>query len=199
MLTIKPTPPYDFARMLAVEERFHPVMDIVRNGEYWRALHVGDQIALARVCSQGTVDKPLLDVHLVAATGDVDHQMLHNQLSHILSADEDLNPFYAFAASDHALWETVAPLRGLRLMRAASVFEGLMVTIIEQQITLKNAQRAERWLVEWANNSILHLGETYYAFPTPQQIAAAQVADLIPLKITFRRMQVLDTGRQPGR
>lgn len=187
--TIRPTPPYDFAAMLAVLERFHPVMDIVRNGEYWRALHVGGQVALVRVRSQGTVNAPLLEVHLAA--GGADNTLLLRQLRHILSADEDLNPFYAYAMSDAALWETVAPLRGLRLIRSASVFEALAVTVIEQQIALLTAQRAERWLVEWAGNSVSYEGERYYAFPTPSQIAAAEVADLIPLKITFRRMQLL--------
>lgn len=175
--------------MLAVLERFHPVMDITRDGDYWRALRVGEQVALVRVCSRGGVDAPLLEVHLAA--GDADSTLLLSQLRHILSADEDLNPFYAYAGSDAALWETVAPLRGLRLIRSASVFEALIVTVIEQQIALLTAQRAERWLVEWAGNSVSYEGERYYAFPTPSQIAAAEVTDLIPLKITFRRMQLL--------
>ncbi len=186
---IKPTPPYNFAKMLAVLARFHPVMDIVREGDYWRALHVGEQVALVRVRSQGTVDTPLLEVHLAA--GEADSALLLQKLRHILSADEDLTPFYARAMSDAALWETVAPLRGLRLIRAASVFEALIITIIEQQIALTAAQRAERWLVEWAGNAISYQNESYYAFPTRQQIAAAEVADLIPLKITFTRMQLL--------
>ena len=76
-------------------------------------------------------------------------------------------------------------------MRADSMFEALVLTVIEQQIALKTAHRAERWLVEWAGNAITHEGETYYAFPTPEQIAAAEIADLIPLKITFRRMRLL--------
>jgi DNA-3-methyladenine glycosylase II len=196
--TIEPTPPYDFRQMLSVEERFHPVMDIVREGQYWRALHMGEQqVAVVRVCNRGIINTPLLEVHLVAATGDVDAAILLSKLRHMLSTDEDLNPFYTFAASDAALWETVAPLRGLRMIRAESVFEALVITIIEQQIALKTAQRAERWLVEWADNGVNYKGQRYYASPTPQQIAAAEVSDLIPLKITFRRMQLLiDLARQ---
>ncbi len=189
--TLKPTPPFDFDKTLDAVSRLPLVMDIPRGGEYWRALHVGEQVALVRVCSHRTVNDPRLDVHLVAASGPVDAEVILAKLRHLLSTDEDLNPFYTCAREDAALWETVEPLQGLRFIRAESVFEGLMVTIIEQQIALTAAQRAERWLVEWAGNCIVHDGAAYYAFPRPSRIAAAQVADLIPLKITFRRMQLL--------
>ena len=41
------------------------------------------------------------------------------------------------------------------------------------------------------DESIRYEGATYYAFPRPEQIAAATLADLTPLKITFARMQRL--------
>jgi DNA-3-methyladenine glycosylase II len=189
--SLKPIPPYDFDRMLDAIGRFQAVTDIAHGGDYWRALWVGGQIALVQVCRPGTVSAHRLDVHLAAATGSVDTDTILARLRHILSTDEDLNPFYAVASEDPVLWETVEPLQGLRLMRAESMFEGLMTTVIEQQIALTAAVRAERWLVEWAGNQIKHAGETYYAFPIPSQIGAARVTDLIPLKITFRRMQLL--------
>jgi DNA-3-methyladenine glycosylase II len=195
--TLKPKPPYNFEMTLDAVSRLPLVMDIPRNGEFWRALHVGEHIALVRVSSHGTLNDPLLDVHLIAASGAVDAEIILAKLRHLLSADEDLTPFYAFAQKDAVLWETVERLQGIRFIRAESVFEGLVETIIEQQIALTAAQRAERWLVEWAGNCIVHDGAAYYAFAKPSQIAAAQVADLIPLKITFRRMQLLiDVARQ---
>ena len=63
--------------------------------------------------------------------------------------------------------------------------------MIEQQIALKMAQTAERWLLDWGGESLIYEGETYYAFPRPERIAAASVEDLTPLKITFGRMQRL--------
>lgn len=66
-----------------------------------------------------------------------------------------------------------------------------MTTIIEQQIAWVAAQRAQRWLVEWGGHHAVYNGRTHYAFPTPKQIAAAEIEDLTPLKITFRRMGVM--------
>jgi DNA-3-methyladenine glycosylase II len=71
-----------------------------------------------------------------------------------------------------------------------------MLTMIEQQIALKMAQSAERWLLGSAGDPITHEAETYYAFPTPERIATMTVADLTPLKITFGRMQrMIDLSR----
>ena len=127
------------------------------------------------------------------------------------------------------LAQTVQMLYGLHSLQADLLFEALALTMIEQQIALRMAQTAERWLLAWGGELIGYEGEAYYAFPRPEQIAAATVDDLTPLKITFMRMQRLidlaraaeqlealrdqpteiayaadasrasDTGRQPGR
>ncbi|MEP6988331.1 MAG: hypothetical protein ABI970_22190, partial [Chloroflexota bacterium] len=76
-------------------------------------------------------------------------------------------------------------------LRTASVFEALMQTIIEQQISWVTAQKAQLWLVDWVGNKLEYGGRVYYAFPTPAQIAAMTVEDLKPLKITFKRMALM--------
>jgi DNA-3-methyladenine glycosylase II len=195
--TLRPIPPYDFGIMLAAIERFPPVMDRVLNGEYWRALHVGEEIALVRVSSRGTADDPYLDVYLVAGTGQVDEATLLHKLRQLLSVDADLNRFYEFAATDAALSNVVLPLRGLHNIRTETVFEALLTLIIEQQITLTGALRAQRWLVEWANNRVIHDDMPFYTFARPHQLAGATVDELKPLKITSRRMQVMiDVAQQ---
>jgi DNA-3-methyladenine glycosylase II len=85
----------------------------------------------------------------------------------------------------------VESLVGLPELRTASVFEALMQTVIEQQISWVTAQKAQRWLVEWVGNKIEYDGQVHYAFPSPEQIAAVTVDDLKPLKITFKRMALM--------
>jgi len=64
--------------------------------------------------------------------------------------------------------------------------------IIEQHIAWAAAQKAQRRLVEWADNSIEHEGVKHYALPTPQQLASASLNDLQGvLKITYKRTQML--------
>lgn len=190
--TLHPIPPYNFQLTLDVLSRYsHPFTDVHYNGAYWRVLHQGERLALLRVVARGTMDDPALDVYLVGASGEMNHAALLDTMAHILSVNINPTPFYDAARRDAVLWQVVEPLLGLRWLRTDSVFEALMITTIEQQIAWTAAQKAQRWLVEWAGRSIPYDGMTFYAFPSPQQIAAAAVEDLTPLKITFKRIRVM--------
>lgn len=190
--TLYPTPSYDFRKTIAAA-RFHTVLDVVRDDECWRALRISENLALVRVNQK----MDALEVSLMHATGEVDTDLLLAKVSHMMGIDTDMLPFYERARTDATLWSIVEPLYGLNHVRAETLYEALVTTIIEQQIALSMAQRAERWLVEWGNNAIEYNGERFYTFPRPEQIAAASVDDLKPLKITTRRMQVLiDVSQQ---
>jgi DNA-3-methyladenine glycosylase II len=148
-------------------------------------------MALLRVSSSGTVDAPQLDVDVMTSSGALDDAALIQNITHVLPAHHDWQPFYEVARLDVRLWGVVEPLLGLPELRTASVFDALMLTIIEQQINWVTAQKAQRWLVEWVGNKLEYAGRIHYAFPTPAQIAAATVDDLKPLKITFKRMALM--------
>lgn len=196
---ITPVQPYDFDLTLNLFARYtHPVLDIVHDGAYWRVLDTGEGLALLRVDNIGDDLRPALRVSLVTASGPVDGAALLAQMRRILCADIDPNPFYDHARQHPELWRVVEPVRGVRWLRTATAFEALLLTIIEQQIAWVAAQRAQRWLCEWGQRRLEYNGRAYYALPTPAQLAAvADVQELAPLKITFRRMGVIvDIARQ---
>lgn len=197
--SLYPDPPYNFPALLALHPHMpYPAIEFVRDGALWRVMQGSDWRALVRVRDMGTIDKPCLDVDLLAHSGEVDQLHLHAQLMNVLAtADAEREPFFEAARADSVLWPIVQPIYGMPLTRTASVYEALVNVIIEQQIAWKAARKARQWLVEWAGNRIEHEGEEFYAFPTPEQIAGATIDDLRPLKITFRRMQLLiDLSRQ---
>ena len=192
LITLHPQPPYDFTLLLNFLTRFaHPTLNVVRDGWLWRVAQTKNGRALLRVTGSGSSDQPQLDVAVAASSGLVDDAEAAVMIQRVLPMTRDWRGFYARAADDAVLWQVVAPLVGLPEVRSASVFEALMETIIEQQISWVTAQKAQRWLVEWAGNHLTYAGRTYYAFPTPAQIAAATVDDLKPLKITFKRMALM--------
>lgn len=191
LTTLYPAAPYRFDLLLDFLGRFaHPTLDVVQDGAYWRALRAGDGLALLRVTEVGRADAPALAVHLAAATGAVDEALALAELKRVLPL-HDRRDFYGYAAGEADLWAVVEPLRGLPELRSASLFEALAQAVIEQQIAWVAAQKAQRWLVEWAGNMIEYGGRAYYAFPTPAQVAGAMVEDLKPTKITFKRMALL--------
>lgn len=187
LATLTPSQPYNFALLLELLRRYaHPTLDRVSGDAYLRALRLDSGMALVRV--EATDSGELAIYH---DAGNADPAEIIPTMRHILGADIAVAPFIAFARTEPALWRVVEPLVGIRWLRTASAFEALMITITEQQIAWTAAQRAQRWLVEWGRQSIDHDGETYFAFPTPAQIAIATVDDLTPLKITFRRMRLM--------
>lgn len=184
LTTFSPVPPYNFDLTLSLAARFtYPTLDIAgKDGAYWRAIRSGEGIGLFRVT-------PDLNVYLMAGKVDVDDALV--SLSRILGINEDLRPFYAYAQSDPQLWAIVEPLQGIRILKAESIYEGLICLIIEQHISWVSAQRSTRALLEWADQRIDYEGQAFYTFPTPQQLAAATMDDLKPLKLTTKRTAAL--------
>ena len=60
-----------------------------------------------------------------------------------------------------------------------------------QPISRARVHKALRWLLQWGGDGIAYVGESYYVFPIAARLANAIIDDLTPLKITFRRMQLM--------
>lgn len=192
LITLHPKSPYNFPLLLNFLTRFaHPTLNIVHDDAFWRVVKTTHGLALLKVTGSGSVDMPQLDAEVAVSSSEVDDAVLIDSIKHVLPTEHDWSAFYSSAAGEAGLWGVVEPLRGLPEVRSASVFEALMETIIEQQISWVTAQKAQRWLVEWIGNKLEYAGRAHYAFPTPEQIAAVTVDDLKPLKITFKRMALM--------
>lgn len=190
--TLRFIQPYNFPLMLEVLSRYpYPTVDVTHDSAYWRVLHLEEGLALLKVSNMPHANRPRLLVELVEATGEFHTYNLLARIGRMLGVWREEPDFCVFLRKDHELWTIIGPLRGYRWVTADSVFEALMMTIIEQQIAWRNAQKAQRWLVEWGGHKIDYHGRSYYAFPTPEQIANATIHDLKPLKITFKRMQLM--------
>ncbi len=153
-------------------------------GQAWRrVLRVGDVLALVEVAPQ---DDEHLALHLLTATGDVDLDALKTQLLHILNIDATA-AFFRALPPEHS--DLFMPVWGLPLVRTPDVFEALISVMIAQQILWSTALKGIRWLLEWGGHAVIYEGQTYYAFPTPAQLAAATIEELRPLKITGQRIE----------
>ena len=184
-----PRPPYSFA-LTAACSRLYDTTHVYRDGALYRLFRAGDGLALARVTDVGGDPAPLrIRAEVVATHGMVDEAQVAAAVRHWLAVDLSFSDFYDLAERDPALSLIIHTLHGLHMLRTPSVFEALMVTMIEQQIALSAAQKAERWLIETYGEHLEHEGVRYSAFPTPQTLAALDQVALTPLKITFVRMR----------
>lgn len=101
----------------------------------------------------------------------------------------NLTPFYEM--EDPILRQVTEEFRGLRLMGIPDLFEAMSWGIIGQQINLAFAYTLKRRLVEAFGTSLEWEGRTYWAFPTPERIAALRVEDLTALQFTGKKAEYL--------
>ena len=190
--TLHPPAPYDLMTTAKLLNRYHGVLDIERDGAYWRALNINSEPVLVRVTQRGPSEQPALDVELVA--GDATHaDAALERIRWVLATDIDVSDFNAYA-QNHAprLWDVVRPLAGVRHFRGETLFEALATVVIEQQIALSAALKAQRRFAEWGGLSVTADGESFYTFPAAAHVAATDADTLhAQLKITHRRVDVI--------
>jgi 3-methyladenine DNA glycosylase/8-oxoguanine DNA glycosylase len=193
-------PPVDFALTFAAADSYHAVgralLEAGRPPCYRRVVRVGEIPALLEIEGSGTRDAPIARARLLASAAPVPVDAAREAAAFMLMPEADWSGFYARAGQLPVLAETVERLHGLRMLRFNSSFEALLVTLIEQQIALRAAQKAERWLAGAFGDTLVFEGERYPALPTAARLATLTVPDLTPLRITFIRMgRLLEIAR----
>jgi DNA-3-methyladenine glycosylase II len=184
-------PPFDFA-LTVKAARFMSTYDVpTPEGALRRLLRVGHGLALVEAVDLGTEDYPRVGVRVLDTARDPDPNQIEAAARQWLNPDLKPAPFYDLARCDGELWSVVEPIIGLRSLRAGSLFESLGLTLIEQQISLRSAQAAERWLAQTYGTRMDYNGSSYFSFPEPAQIAGLDQAALTPMRITFRRINAL--------
>ncbi len=111
----------------------------------------------------------------------------HRIVSGILGLDQDA-PAFARLARRLGLARLVAGRAGLRLIRTPSVLDGLLWSIIGQQINLPFACVLKRRLVE---NTGQRLAGGLYALPTPEAVARLEPSDLRPWQYSRQKAEYL--------
>lgn len=95
-------------------------------------------------------DEPELSLLLKSDEEISDHtgQIALEIVKKIFNPDFDLRPFYDDIKSDKILSKIVPKLKGLKRPITTSVFEAMVSTIIEQQISLFVAKNSERKIIK---------------------------------------------------
>lgn len=174
---------YNFNLLLEFAKRIaHPARLIVEDDALWRFT---DGHLLSYRQSGGAI------IVRGDSLASVDNGRIERISRHWLGLCRDLTAFYDDAARDERLWRVAAPLVGLPISCTETVFEALITLIIEQHITWKNALRCQRTLMRMFDSGLPVGRATVYDFPSPQQLSQVAQSDLKPLKITYRRMDMI--------
>lgn len=189
---ITPVAPFDFELTAGYLTYFQGryATDSLVDGVYRRLLDLDGQLVLASVSSLGSLEKPELSVELQGEGLTSDNvEVATDKVAWILGVGQELEPFYASAQGDPAMAAITQRFHGLHMPHTASVFEALVLAVLGQQIATNVARIIRTLLIETYGPRQTIDGETHYAFPRPETLAALRVEDLRGMKLSQRKAE----------
>jgi AraC family transcriptional regulator, regulatory protein of adaptative response / DNA-3-methyladenine glycosylase II len=111
----------------------------------------------------------------------------HATVAHLLGLDEDLEAFGRLV-QELGLSRLTDGRRGLRLIRTPSIFDGIVWSIVGQQVNLPFARLLRRRLTERCGQ---RLDDGLVTPPTPAAVAALEPADLLALQFSRQKANYL--------
>jgi len=186
-LTLEPLLPFDFNLSAQIFSNGDERIQRYEDGVFSQTVRLGGAPARIRVSSQGTVAHPRLLV--LVEPEDVDAADIEVLVTRLFNLKMGLLPFYEAVKSDPIMLQITRRLWGLRSPSTATVFEALVDSIIEQQISLKAAWSMQRRLIEAFGGALNLRGHTYFAYPMPENLAAASIEQLRACGLSGRKAE----------
>lgn len=199
-VSISPKAPYDFERVLLKlgadpqyvlnwEQRqisFAVRVKEKQEESFWKK-------AVVTLTSLGTVDMPQITVEIQGELlNEAERYWLIQHLTRQFQWQADVLPhFYEDMKQSTKLSGMIEALRGLPLVLDEGVYEGLIKTIIHQQLNLKFAQQLVVSLAQEYGESLEVDGHQYYFLPTPAQLAQVPVEELRTKKFSQRKAEYI--------
>ncbi|HUV02817.1 MAG TPA: DNA-3-methyladenine glycosylase [Desulfobacteria bacterium] len=192
-LTLTPVPPFDFNLSATIFAGGDPQIRTYDNDKYWQVLRFDGKLVLVTITSSGSVDDSALSVELQSneAIANEEKQQIEDLVRSLFNFSLDLTAFYDAVRNDKIMQTVTQRLRGLKSPTTPTIFEALVDSIIEQQISLNVAHVLERNVIKTFGVTLTLDNKVYYAFPTPQNIAVATVEELRNCGLSMRKAEYI--------
>jgi DNA-3-methyladenine glycosylase II len=163
------------------------------NSQFTQVLKINGKLALVKLTSTGTVEQPNIIVQLKSNNSITlqDKQEAEEAVKFIFNLNFNLCAFYKDVKNDSTMHQITQQLYGLKNPTTPTVFEALVDSIAEQQISIKVAHTLEESLVKKFGETLTLDGETFYAYPTPQNIANASVSEIQDCGLSQRKAEYI--------
>lgn len=187
-LEIRPTAPFNLPLTLSFLRGFGPTRGEQDVGERHvaKAFLVRGRPVAVRVGDGGSRGgSPTLSAEVFSdrMLDEAEAREALARMAAMLTAHEDLAPFYARAGEDAEYAPLVSRFRGLHHVRFASAFEAACWGVINQRIGLQAARRMKEALVRRAGAAIVVGGAEHWAFPDPRavlEVGEQELSRLVP-------------------
>ncbi len=170
-----PVPPYDFDLSARIFSRGDPAIRIYDNGVYRQALDIMGIPTLIEVRSVGIPDNPRLEVTTTPGTENTQAEdaVIKGIVSSMFNIYDDLTPFYHAVRDDPVMADLTRRFHGLKSPTTPTLYEALVDSIIEQQISLNVARGLQVRLIKKTGKRLDLATGVYYCYPVPEALAGA--------------------------
>lgn len=194
--TLNPTAPLDFDLTAQIFSSGEKQIRAYTNGVFHQVLRVNGNLVLIEIASSGSLEQPKLTIAL-KSNGPItaqDKKTAEETVRFILNLDFDLCSFYKDAEKEPVIRSITRKLYGLKNPTTPTVFESLVDSIVEQQISIKVAQTIEQRLAKKFGETLTVEGNTYFIYPTPKNIADASVSEIQKVGLSVRKAEYIQNA-----
>ena len=170
-----PVPPYDFDVSARIFSGGDPAIRIFDHGVYRQALDIQGHPTLIEVRSTGTPDSPRLEVTATPGKEGVlaGDAVIQDIVSSMFNIYDELSLFYLAVQDDPVMVDLIHQFYGLKSPTTPTLFEALVDSIIEQQISLIVAKNIQVRLIKKIGRRLETGSAVYYCYPSPDALAEA--------------------------
>ena len=179
-LIMYPTAPFDFELSAAIFSEGDTQIRTYYKGKYWQIIRIANELVCVVITSVGTVDKPKLLVEVRTDTEFLGEHLkiVRETVVNLFNLDLDLTQFYKEVNRDDIMSKLIERLRGLKSPTTQTVFEALISSITEQQISLEAAFSIQKRMIKTFGDVVKINKGIYYSFPAPETLASASIGQL---------------------
>jgi len=190
---IYPKPPYDFDLNCRVFGYDKPMPEVYEENVWRRAVRlVSGKLIPVELQSKGTVEEPKIETRYFETVSEQEREELSGKLDWMFSFSQDLTALYSFMDRDPVLRDLKQRFYGLKAGSiGATVFESIIKSIIQQQISIQVAFSITNKMVTRFGEHIEAEGTVYHVFPTPKKLAETTLDEIRQCGLSWRKAEYI--------
>ena len=190
---IYPQRPYDFDLNCRVFGYEKPMPEVYEEGVWKRAIRLGSgKLVPVELQSIGIIEEPKIEAKLFQDTTEQEKEELTKILDELFSFSQDLTALYSFMDEDQVLTDLKQRFYGLKAGSiGTTVFESIIKSIIQQQISIKVAFSITNKMVTRFGEHAEAEGTVYYVFPTPKRLAETTLDEIRQCGLSWRKAEYI--------
>jgi len=190
-LTVRAVPPFDFDLSAMIFSEGDRQIRRYEAGRFWQVIRANGKLVLITVKASGTAEKPAVSVEPRSdrELSTSDRKTVGENVRLLFNLDLDLKPFYECVKDDAIMAWLTRRFWGLKSPTTATVFEALVDSIVEQQISLNVAHMLQNRMIRRFGDELRVDGEVYFGYPTPERLAPVAVGQLRDCGLTQKKAE----------